>query len=96
MLSDRERETLDEIQHRLMTEDPQFTGAFDNKARGLAVHRLAARRTALTAMILVALMLSVLMIVVHAAGPALFFTVAACCLIWLRRGHQSRDGHQGP
>ncbi|WP_445189154.1 DUF3040 domain-containing protein [Pseudonocardia sp. Cha107L01] len=96
MLSDRERETLDEIQLRLLTEDPQFAEAFDRKARGLTARKLDARQATLTVMIVIALLLSVLMIVVQAAGPALLFIVAAGCLIWLRRGHRIRDGRQGP
>jgi Flp pilus assembly protein TadB len=91
MLSDRERETLDEIQHRLVTEDPQFTAAFESKARRLTVRGLRTHRTAVTALIVVALLLSVFMIVVQAAGPALFFTAAACGLIWLRRGSHCRN-----
>ncbi|WP_445189151.1 hypothetical protein ACTXG6_19030 [Pseudonocardia sp. Cha107L01] len=77
-----------------MTEDPQFTAAFNRNARGLAVRGLASCRTALTVMIVIALLHSVLTIAVHAAGPALLFTVAAGCLIWLGRGHHARDGHQ--
>jgi hypothetical protein len=38
MLSDRE--TLDEIQHRLVTEDPQFAGSFDIKPRRLGMRGL--------------------------------------------------------
>jgi hypothetical protein len=50
----------------------------------------------MTVMLVIALLLSVLMIVVHAAGPALFFTAGACCLIWLRRGRPARERYQGP
>lgn len=94
MLSDRDREALDEIQQGLMNEDPQFTGTFERTARDLAVRGPGARRTALTVMLVIALMLTVLMIVVHAAGPALFFTAVACWLIWLKWGRPARDGPQ--
>ncbi|WP_445189189.1 DUF3040 domain-containing protein [Pseudonocardia sp. Cha107L01] len=89
MLSDRDRVTLEEIQQRLVTEDPQFIEAFDRNARGLTARTLDARKTTLTVMIVIALLLTVLIIVVQAAGPALLFTLAACCLIWLRRAHRA-------
>lgn len=94
MLSDRDRETLNEMQRRLTTEDPQFAGSFDLTARRLAVRRPGPPRASMTILIVIALLLTALMIVVHAASPAVFFTAAACYLIWLRRGRHARDGHQ--
>lgn len=85
MLSDHERETLDKIQRELVVEDPHFTEAFDRMARGLAVHGLAAHRILLAFLIVIVGFLGLLMIAVRAPGPALLFTVMACCLMWLRR-----------
>jgi Flp pilus assembly protein TadB len=96
MLSDRDRATLDDIQQRLVTEDPQFTGAFDRQARGLTERGRGARRTTLSVLLVIASILTALMIVVNAVGPALFFTAVACWLIWLRWGRPLRDRHQGP
>jgi DUF3040 family protein len=36
MFSDHDRETLDEIQHQLVLDDPQFTSSFETKARRLS------------------------------------------------------------
>jgi hypothetical protein len=86
MLSDRDRETLDEIHHCLMIEDPQFAAAFNNEARGLEPHGRGGRRIALTVMIVIALMLSVVMIVVHAVGSAWLLIAVAGWLMLLRWG----------
>jgi hypothetical protein len=86
MLSDHERETLEMIQQGLVIEDPRFIEAFERSARGLATRGLAAHRSFLTLLIVIVWTLGVFMIVVRAPGPALLFTVAACCLMWLRRG----------
>jgi hypothetical protein len=85
MLSDRDRDTLNEIQHRLMMEDPQFSEAFHLESRGLSGRRRRLQSAALTALIALSLLLSVLMIVVHALGPTLFFAGMGWWLIWLRR-----------
>jgi hypothetical protein len=95
MLSDRERETLDEIQHRLAIEDPQFAGFFHLETRRLAAHGRGFPQAALIVLIVISLMLSVLMIVVHALGPTLFFTGVAWSLVWLRRTDPTRGGRQG-
>jgi len=95
MLSDHDRETFDEIEHRLVIEDPQFTRSFDTKSGNLAISRSGVRRTALTVLIGISLIMTVLMIVVHAAGPALLFIAATCYSIWRRRGHHTHEGAPG-
>lgn len=95
MLSDRERDTLDEIQHRLMIEDPQFTAAFQLESRGLMARGRRLLSTALSVLIVLSLLLSLLMIAVHALGPMLFFTGVGWWLIWLRRTVPTRGGRQG-
>ncbi|MBO0872456.1 MAG: DUF3040 domain-containing protein [Pseudonocardia sp.] len=94
MLNDHDRETLDEIEHRLAAEDPLFTSSFDLKARRLGTGGADHHQTLIVASIVVAILLSAFMIVVHAAGPALFFTAVTCCLIWMRRVRRPRKPHQ--
>ena len=96
MLSDREREALDGIDRRFVIEDPLFARAFDLKARRLGMRGARVHRAGLTVLLVLALLMSGLMVVVHAGGPALLFTAVACFLIWLRHGHRVRDGHPGP
>lgn len=96
MLSDHERETLDEIQHRLVAEEPQFARSFESRARRLGVRGRRLRQTGVTVLIVTALLLAAFMIVVHAVGPALFFSAAACCLVWLRRGRRAGAGRRYP
>jgi hypothetical protein len=91
MLSDHDRETLDEIQHRLMVEDPQFTHSFELKARRLGTSGLDGHPSPLAALIVVAVLLSAFMIIAHASGPALFFAAVASCLIWLWHARRPRD-----
>ena len=96
MLSDRDREMLDGIDHRFGVDDPLFTRTFDLEARRLGGQASRAHRAGVTVLLVLALLMSGLMVAAHAAGPALFFTGLACCLIWLRQGHRVRDGHPGP
>jgi hypothetical protein len=94
MLSDRERATLDAIQHKLMIEDPRFAGSFDRAASGLGARWPSPRRATLTIIIVIAALLTGLMIFVHALGPAMLFTtITVCALIWLRRGRHRSDRH---
>lgn len=95
MLNDHDRETLDEIQHRLEAEDPLFISSFDLKARRLGKRGTDDCQTLIAALVVVAFLLSAFMIVVHAAGPALFFTAVACCLIWMWRVRRPRKPYQG-
>jgi hypothetical protein len=95
MLSDREREMLDEIHHELLTDDPDFARSFCVDARRLTRSQLDMRQAAYAAGIILAVLLCFLMLIAGASGPALFFAVAAGSLIWVIRRH--RDGsHRKP
>jgi hypothetical protein len=94
MLNDHDRETLDEIQHRLTAEDPEFTSAFDRKARRLGASVPGRHQKLVTVLIVVTLLLTAFMIMVQAAGPAFFFTAVSCGLIWRWRARRPQDGHQ--
>jgi hypothetical protein len=82
MLSNHDRETLDEIQHRLMVEDPAFTSSFEVKARALGAGGPGRHPRLVATLAMVSLLITAFMIVVEAAGPAFFFTAVDCGLIW--------------
>lgn len=89
MLNDHERETLLDIERRMLTEDPRWTQIFDD-----AVGRTARQRAVEWVAYIVALVLTVALTVVllaaDAPGTALFFAAVSGLLIWLiRRRHQS-------
>lgn len=90
MLNEHDRETLDAIQHQLAAEDLLFINFFELKAHRLGTSGTGRHQTLMAALIVVAFLLGAFMIVVHAAGPALFFTAVACCLIWLWRVRRPR------
>jgi DUF3040 family protein len=85
VLSDRERETLHEIQCRLLVEDPGFAQSFDaSKHRLLRGPRW--RHRAYTVGIVVAVMLCVLMLMSQSPGTALAFAAMTGWLFMARRG----------
>lgn len=96
MLSDHDHEMLDEIQHQLASDDPEFTSAFDHQARRLGVAGPGRHQRLITVLIVVTFLLTAFMIVVQAAGPAFFFTAVDCGLIWLWHAHRSHDGPEPP
>ncbi|MGH3825433.1 MAG: DUF3040 domain-containing protein [Pseudonocardiaceae bacterium] len=88
MLSDRERETLDQIQRRLLVEDPGFAQSFDADAQRLPREPRGPRdrlRLAYTAAIVVAVMLCGLMLLARSPGTALAFAAIAGALFMARR-----------
>ncbi len=86
MLSDRERETLDQIQRRLLVEDPGFAQSFDADAQRLPPPKPRDRlRWAYTAAIVVAVMLCALMVLAQSPGTALAFAAIAGALFMARR-----------
>ncbi len=88
MLSDRERETLDQIQRRLLVEDPGFAQSFNDDAQRLPREPRAPRdrlRLAYTAAIVVAVMLCALMLLAQSPGTALAFAAMAGALFIARR-----------
>ncbi|MDQ2791897.1 MAG: DUF3040 domain-containing protein [Actinomycetota bacterium] len=84
MLSDRDREALDEIQHQLLVEDPNFGRSFEVGAHRLARQRWYRRRRAYTIAMVVLAMLSVLMLVLGSPTNALVLAAMAA-LLWERR-----------
>lgn len=84
MLNDHERETLLDIERRLLVDDPAWIMAFDATDR-----RMSRQRTFELTFHIIALVFSValaaLMFAAHAPGPALFFTTVTGVLIWLVR-----------
>ncbi|MGH4008272.1 MAG: DUF3040 domain-containing protein [Pseudonocardiaceae bacterium] len=81
MLSDRERETLHQIQRRLLVEDPGFVQSFDADALRLPRGR---RRWAYPVAIVVAVTLCVLMLLAQSPGTALAFAALAGALFMAR------------
>jgi hypothetical protein len=84
MLNDHERETLLDIERRLLVDDPAWIMAFDATDR-----RVSRQRTFELTFHIIALVFSValaaLMFAAHAPGPALFFATVTGVLIWLIR-----------
>ena len=87
MLSDRERETLYEIQRRLLVEDPSFAQSFDADLQRLPREPRDRHRWAYTTAIVVAMMLCALMLLAQSPGTALAFAAIAAALFMARRRH---------
>ena len=89
MLSDRERETLREVQHRFVIEDPRFAASFDAVGRGASSFSVqwayALPSWAYTTAMSVAAALGVLLLMVGASGGALFFAALATAIFLMRR-----------
>lgn len=84
MLSDREREVLDDIQRRLLVEDPGFQRSFEAGACRLERRRRGHRRWAYSGAIALIAMLGVLMWV--AGSPNIALVLAAMAgVIWEAR-----------
>ncbi|MPZ78935.1 MAG: DUF3040 domain-containing protein [Actinophytocola sp.] len=83
MLSDRERETLCEIQRRLVTDDPDFERSF----RAVAVPPPDHRWLAYAIVLVVVALLGTVMALAGAPAAALAFA-ATGGLIWSPRHHR--------
>lgn len=79
MLSDREREELQDLERRLVADDPAFRRSFDDHAERLGSRRPGAGAT--TALV-AAVLLAALMLLVGSPGGALA-AAAATGLVWL-------------
>lgn len=79
MLSDRERETLREVERQLLHEDPEFARCFETRAQ-LLPHPIAG--LGIKIFVIAGLLLSALVLVAGSLGGALAFAVATG-LIWL-------------
>lgn len=80
MLSDHERETLREVERRLLSDDPTFAQSFDARAQRLSP--AYQDRVGFTMVIVAGLLLSALMLVIGSLGGAAAFA-AGTGLIWL-------------
>jgi hypothetical protein len=89
MLSDRERETLREVQHRFVTEDPRFAASFDAVGPDASSYSVQWAYTlpswTYTTAMSVAVALGVLMLMAGAPGSALVFAALATAISLLRR-----------
>ncbi len=89
MLSDRERQTLREVQRQFAAEDPDFARAFDDVGRGQSTYSLAwvyaMPRWVYTIAIAVSVALGVLMLLTRAPGTALVFAALATVIAMLRK-----------
>lgn len=89
MLSDRERQMLDEVQRRFVTEDPRFAASFDRVGPGASSYSVRWAYTlpswAYTTAMFVAAAFGVLMLIAGAPGTALAFAALATAISLLRR-----------
>jgi Flp pilus assembly protein TadB len=85
VLSDREHETLYEIQRRLLVEDPSFAQSFDADVQRLPREPRDRHQWAYTVAIVVAVALCVLMVLAQSPGTALAFAAIAGALFMARR-----------
>jgi Flp pilus assembly protein TadB len=95
MLSDRERATLDQLQERLLIDDPGFARSFRNDMRRLGPAKPGLRPAVAWAGIVLAGLLCLLMLVAGAGTAALFFAVAAGALVWVSRRRQHNRAKSG-
>ncbi|WP_219417390.1 DUF3040 domain-containing protein [Pseudonocardia nigra] len=80
MLSDRERNALDEVERRLTADDPTFVRAFDVNERRL-LHNRRHRRGARIAAV-VALLLSAVLLLAGSPGAAIA-VASTTTVVWL-------------
>lgn len=79
MLSDHERETLQELERQFVAHDPEFPRSFDVRAQRLGRKRLG---MSATIAIMVVMVLCPLMLAVGSPGGALGFA-AVTAMVWL-------------
>lgn len=96
MLSDRERETLREVQCQLMTEDPDYAQSFEAVGRPDSHYSLhwmyGMPGWVYTTALVVAVALGVLMLLVQAPGTALGFTALATMIAAVRSRRNDAGG----
>jgi hypothetical protein len=89
MLSDRERETLREVQHQFVTEDPRFAASFTAIGPRASTYSVQWAYTlpswAYTTAMIVAVAFGVLLLIAGAPGTALVFAALATVIALLRR-----------
>ena len=93
MLSDRERETLREVEARILNENPEFARTFQARAQRLP--RVSTGGVGIKIFLVVGLLLSALMLVVGSLTGALAFAIATG-LVWLMWRFAGDAGQQSP
>lgn len=91
MLSDHEREALQEIQRQLLVEDPDFARSFEMAGQRSPHSR---HRRACTVSVVLALVLSLLMLIAGLPGTALLLAAGAA-LIAVARHRWDDSGQRG-
>ena len=93
MLSDREMETLREVQRQLVAEDPDFARSFEAVGRPDSHYSLHwVPGWVYTTALVVAVALGVLMLLVHAPGTALGFGALATMIAAVRSRRNAEGG----
>lgn len=87
MLSEHERDSLHGIERRLLAEDPAWARAFHGTGQRVR-RRYAWAEIGYIVALVFSGALTVLMIVAHDAGVAMFFAGVAAGLVWLIRRHR--------
>lgn len=95
MLSDHQRKTLEELERRLMAEDPEFPRLFDARAQHLDSHRHVGMSFAITVAIVASILFFTVMLATVSFTGALAFAAVAG-LIWAvwRRSDPTRRQHE--
>lgn len=94
MLSDYERETLRDIENRLLAEEPGWDLAFARAGQQVSRQRVLEWTVHMLGLVLAGA-LTVLMLAANAPGPALFFAVVTG-LLFRRMRRLRRLGRPGP
>lgn len=97
MLSDRERNTLREVQRQFDAEDPNFSRSFVDVGQHSTYSfqwAYAMPRWAYTTAIVVAVALGLLMLLARAPGTALLFAALATMIAMIRSGRDDPAGRE--
>jgi hypothetical protein len=93
VLSDRERETLREVEARILNEDPEFARTFHARAERLS--QISTGGLGIKIFLVVGLLLGALMVVVGSLTGALAFAIATG-LVWLMWRFAGDVGRRSP
>jgi hypothetical protein len=93
VLSDRERETLREVERRILSEDPEFARSFDAHAQRLP--HASPGGVGIRIFLVVGLLLSALVLVAGSLSGAVAFATTTG-LIWLAWRFSRESSQQSP
>jgi hypothetical protein len=93
VLSDRERETLREVEARILNEDPEFARTFHARARRLP--QVSTGGVGIKIFVVVGLLLGALLLVAGSLTGALAFVIATA-LVWLMWRFAGDAGQRSP